>query len=163
MRDDRGNRLSAKPLRELRATIRAAGAGRAFGRGLRSRIPLAARWLLITSALMVFLSLGSVLGFDLLRQVFDFELQPTYRIYSFRWWAEELVKTGILLGVPLLLVSMLVYRTLRGQAPLRAAVAVELGFCGGCGYRLTGLERAHDHCVVCPECGAAWRATHEAR
>ena len=29
--------------------------------------------------------------------------------------------------------------------------------CFGCGYRLDGLARENDACVVCPECGAAWR------
>ena len=30
------------------------------------------------------------------------------------------------------------------------------GVCPGCAYRLTGLAREDDGCVVCPECGAAW-------
>lgn len=30
------------------------------------------------------------------------------------------------------------------------------GRCASCGYRLDGLSRAEDGCVVCPECGAAW-------
>ncbi|GJM18983.1 MAG: hypothetical protein DHS20C14_11960 [Phycisphaeraceae bacterium] len=29
--------------------------------------------------------------------------------------------------------------------------------CIACGYRLQGLTREDDGCVVCPECGAAWR------
>jgi len=29
--------------------------------------------------------------------------------------------------------------------------------CASCCYLLDDLEAAQDHCVVCPECGAAWR------
>lgn len=32
------------------------------------------------------------------------------------------------------------------------------GVCAGCGYNLFGLETQGDGCVLCPECGAAWRA-----
>lgn len=40
-----------------------------------------------------------------------------------------------------------------------AATAVAQGFCGQCCYSLEGKPPEHDGCVVCPECGAAWRAT----
>jgi hypothetical protein len=39
-----------------------------------------------------------------------------------------------------------------------AGTLVAEGLCGGCGYRLESLEVAADGCLVCPECGAAWRA-----
>jgi len=29
--------------------------------------------------------------------------------------------------------------------------------CPSCAYRIAGLEAEDDGCVVCPECGAAWR------
>jgi hypothetical protein len=29
--------------------------------------------------------------------------------------------------------------------------------CASCGYELVGLIADEDHCVLCPECGAAWR------
>jgi hypothetical protein len=29
--------------------------------------------------------------------------------------------------------------------------------CGACGHSLRGLNEEHDGCIVCPECGAAWR------
>ncbi len=157
MSDDRGKHLQTVPLRDLRLTLRDAGAGRAFQRGLRRRTPLLAKVLLVTSLLMVVLGFGSVFGFDLLRKLFDIELQPTYRIYSFRWWADELVKACILLGVPLLLISTMAYYALRNRVSLRAPAATELGFCGGCGYPLKGLVPEQDGCVVCPECQAAWR------
>lgn len=32
------------------------------------------------------------------------------------------------------------------------------GRCGACGFELDGLTPEDDGCVVCPECGAAWRA-----
>lgn len=160
MRDDRRKDLQTVSLRDLRAAVCDAGAGRAFRRGLRRRIPLLAKLLLVTSQLMVVLGFGSIFGFDLLLRLFDIELQPTYRIYSFRWWADELVKACILLGVPLLLISTPAYYALRNRVSLRASTAIELGFCGGCGYALRGLVPEQDGCVVCPECQAAWRISH---
>lgn len=35
---------------------------------------------------------------------------------------------------------------------------LDLGRCPQCAYRLSDLKSEHDGCVVCPECGAAWRA-----
>lgn len=34
---------------------------------------------------------------------------------------------------------------------------VAQGFCGQCGYSLRDLPPAEDNCIICPECGAAWR------
>lgn len=107
---------------------------------------------------MVVLSVGSVVTFSLLRRVFGFELEPVYKVHSFRWWAEELVVVGVVGGVPLLVVGTVVLWFERRRVSLRAAAAVELGFCGGCGYGLSELVAEEDGCVVCPECGAAWRA-----
>jgi len=137
--------------------MREAGKGREFRRGLRKRIPLAITSLLVCGILMVVLSVGSVLVFDLLRKLSVIELEPTYKIYSFRWWADELVKAGVVFGVPLLVFSAIAYWAIRRKAELRASAAVELGFCGGCGYRLNGLAQEQDGCSVCPECGAAWK------
>ena len=33
----------------------------------------------------------------------------------------------------------------------------ELGHCASCGYPIDHLTPEDDSCVVCPECGAAWR------
>lgn len=30
--------------------------------------------------------------------------------------------------------------------------------CPSCGYTLSGVPKQEDGCVVCPECGGAWRA-----
>jgi hypothetical protein len=38
-----------------------------------------------------------------------------------------------------------------------AASRVAEGMCGTCGYPLENLVAGQDHCVVCPECGAAWK------
>jgi hypothetical protein len=35
---------------------------------------------------------------------------------------------------------------------------LDLGRCPQCAYRLSDLKPEPDGCVVCPECGAAWRA-----
>jgi len=41
------------------------------------------------------------------------------------------------------------------EVVLRALIAQDK--CGSCGYKMLGLTPADDGCVVCPECGAAWR------
>ncbi len=45
----------------------------------------------------------------------------------------------------------------RGAAGNAAVTAVAEGICGACTYSLQGIEPAADGCVVCPECGAAWK------
>ena len=37
-----------------------------------------------------------------------------------------------------------------------ARVAVKAGYCGSCGYALTGIEPDMCRLTTCPECGAAW-------
>lgn len=37
-----------------------------------------------------------------------------------------------------------------------------IGVCPVCAYELTDLRPAEDGCVVCPECGGAWRAPRAA-
>ena len=39
-----------------------------------------------------------------------------------------------------------------------ADVYLGSGRCASCAYALAGLAAEEDGCVVCPECGAAWRA-----
>lgn len=45
----------------------------------------------------------------------------------------------------------------RRSGPSFAATAVSMGVCGSCGYTLEELPTEGDGCVVCPECGAAWK------
>jgi hypothetical protein len=40
---------------------------------------------------------------------------------------------------------------------IRMLTFLECGLCPACVYRLDGLAAEEDGCVVCPECGAAWR------
>ena len=59
-----------------------------------------------------------------------------------------------------------VQRVLRNAVADRRAgaisrAAVRAGLCGGCGYLLEALEATGDGCVVCPECGAAWRVERD--
>lgn len=42
--------------------------------------------------------------------------------------------------------------------PASQGLYLELGRCAQCAYRLSDLKPEADGCVVCPECGAAWRA-----
>jgi hypothetical protein len=44
-----------------------------------------------------------------------------------------------------------------GSAKQIAMTAVRRGLCGSCGYSLEALAPEPDGCLLCPECGAAWR------
>lgn len=46
----------------------------------------------------------------------------------------------------------------RAAAGNLARTAVAEGVCGACAYSLQDLATEPDGCLVCPECGAAWRA-----
>ena len=51
-------------------------------------------------------------------------------------------------------------------ARARVQLSRYLAHCAGCWYPLSGVPQQEDGCVVCPECGAAWRvqaATHDAQ
>ncbi|GJM18987.1 MAG: hypothetical protein DHS20C14_12000 [Phycisphaeraceae bacterium] len=68
------------------------------------------------------------------------------------WWRSSLVPWAVfgLSGLFFVVFAMVPTRSLRG-------VTRRLGVCWSCGYDLKGLPAAADGCVVCPECGAAWR------
>jgi hypothetical protein len=42
--------------------------------------------------------------------------------------------------------------------PKIAGIYLQYGSCAGCGYSLNDLPVEEDHCIVCPECNAAWKA-----
>jgi hypothetical protein len=48
----------------------------------------------------------------------------------------------------------------RSQADRLIAWSLNRSLCPGCGYSLERLEviAEEDECIVCPECGAAWKA-----
>lgn len=54
-------------------------------------------------------------------------------------------------------------RTRRTHGGLLSATAASAGLCGSCGYSLGSLSAQPDGCLVCPECGAAWRACRVTR
>lgn len=58
-----------------------------------------------------------------------------------------------------LLVVITQWQSKKRVRPFVAASMVTEGICGSCGYALAGLPVEADRCVVCPECGAAWRAS----
>ncbi len=68
------------------------------------------------------------------------------------------VLTGVLLFAGLFWWSR--YRFEQSAArQVREAMLAE-SRCASCAYDLTGVPKAADGCVVCPECGAAWRPSH---
>lgn len=59
---------------------------------------------------------------------------------------------GVALGALIYRASLRTHRR-RIEAELAGGDPV----CLVCAHDLTGLERERDHCLVCPECGHAWR------
>lgn len=62
--------------------------------------------------------------------------------------------------IPTLLAAALIAFNWRARSRLyhiHPPTVVAQGLCGQCGYSLRDLLPAEDHCLVCPECGSAWR------
>jgi hypothetical protein len=70
---------------------------------------------------------------------------------------QGLPRAAAILGVLALLLAVFWSIAVRAGRLRRARLAVKSGFCGSCGYDLTGLHPSEDGNVVCPECGSAWR------
>jgi hypothetical protein len=89
--------------------------------------------------------------------------------FPLRWALERVLARGAAEGIMVVLalsatawgllgMAMLVWVMLPWNANRRvAAWRVRLSHCGACAYPLKGLESESDGCVVCPECGGAWR------
>jgi hypothetical protein len=70
-------------------------------------------------------------------------------------WVESL--TGVLyVGSALMLFVLGALYAARFQEAQRRAL-IRRGYCPACCYRIGGVPAQPDGCVVCPECGAAWR------
>jgi Zn-finger nucleic acid-binding protein len=72
--------------------------------------------------------------------------------------------TGAAIGISIIVVGIVAAfwhsaRAARGAGPDVAALMLREGLCPSCGYNFAGLTPAEDHCIVCPECGAAWLAS----
>jgi hypothetical protein len=74
-------------------------------------------------------------------------------------WLRTVLFWGGLLGIAMLSRGLARRRFARGLA----ATAVAQGFCGSCGYSLQALAAQADGCLLCPECGAAWRGLRVTR
>jgi len=72
---------------------------------------------------------------------------------------------GILLPRLLIVIPVVVIAATLSIVSIRSratriadAIAAE-GYCPSCAYPLAEIEKAHDGCTICPECGAAWRVS----
>ncbi len=80
-------------------------------------------------------------------------------------WATTAKSSGTVLGFgvalgPLAAPAVLLAMLLVGRRHVRrlfVPVMLKHACCPSCGHTLTGLTPEDDGCVVCPECGAAWR------
>ncbi|MFI4898269.1 MAG: hypothetical protein ACIARR_10635 [Phycisphaerales bacterium JB059] len=141
IRDDRGRRI---PLRTRGGVI--AVRVRGFD-GVRRRHVYELRWMSVELAVVALL-----VGAGLF-------LAPG------PGWASQTLAMVMRLGGTLILalgalvlVSVLIvrWRSETMGEPLTRARA-ERGRCRGCAFELEGVEAEPDGCVVCPECGGAWR------
>lgn len=68
----------------------------------------------------------------------------------------QVILLAFVVGATGPLVMNITLRYLLGPKILE--VCVREGICGSCAYELKGLEPdPADGCIVCPECGSAWR------
>lgn len=67
---------------------------------------------------------------------------------------------GLVLLVGLIVLANRVYAAYvrRGALSQIARTAVAEGVCGSCAFSLQGAPEGPNGCLVCPECGAAWRS-----
>lgn len=66
----------------------------------------------------------------------------------------------VLFLVPAWFVSWLLWWFFSGRQVAAQAMALQ-GACPSCEYEIVGLPVERDGCVVCPECGGAWRVEAE--
>lgn len=64
---------------------------------------------------------------------------------------------GPLIFISLLLVGGIFFSASKIWIPAVARYWLSIGQCASCRYDLANVEPAPDTCVVCPECGAAWK------
>jgi hypothetical protein len=67
-----------------------------------------------------------------------------------------IVVPGLLLGWFLIALNYERFILIRGSA-LFFQTPLSAGLCPGCAYNLRKLPEDSDRCVVCPECGCAWK------
>ena len=86
-----------------------------------------------------------------------------------RWFSADAAAWVMLgLGVPAAITffaatTMLLYTRWPSRERKRVvAWRAGHGRCRACDYSLGGLVKADDECIVCPECGAAWREARAA-
>jgi hypothetical protein len=70
---------------------------------------------------------------------------------------EILIFETLIAGILSALLAMAASIMLDGSHRLVVEKLISRGHCGACRYDLDGSMFEDDGCVVCPECGAAWR------
>jgi hypothetical protein len=85
----------------------------------------------------------------------SFVVAGVFLVFTLGPYTGTLRLLGSAIGIPGVIWVFL--QTRRHNAPRVAREYVARGLCGSCAYRVTDLPPEPDGCVVCPECGAAWR------
>ncbi len=142
--DDRGAAIALLRISDIKRAAEGPDKRRAaLAKRLRDAIKVESRritWLRLAAGVGGVLVVISVMGV----------LASTWR------WAANFNSVIFWVGVIALSLGMrlMVRRQVARQV---AATAVAEGICGGCAYTLEGVPVEPDGCLVCPECGAAWR------
>ncbi len=71
---------------------------------------------------------------------------------AMRWWsfAPQVLGHAFFLGTSIWYGS-------RMTARIRIEALLDEAICPSCRYPIAGIPTAEDGCIICPECGAAWR------
>lgn len=79
------------------------------------------------------------------------------RLLSLPGWVSGVFIGSAPLGVPFIFAyaGHWYLSTVRHRQTINALI--RSGLCASCAYRIDNLTPRQDGCVVCPECGAAWR------
>lgn len=77
-----------------------------------------------------------------------------YSVSSRSLWPIMVVPVTYFLGV--MVSAQFALRRVNAAFVIRNVVSE--GHCGACGYLISNSAPAGDGCVLCPECGAAWKA-----
>jgi hypothetical protein len=73
-------------------------------------------------------------------------------------WILEWSLVGVpIVGMSIVIPVFIACVMLDGSHRLVVEELLERGICGACRYDLDGALIEEDGCVLCPECGAAWR------
>jgi len=144
-RDDRGRPIERLSVRELKRTAERKSDPRAvLARRIRDAVRAEARR---QTPGRFFAGLGIIIGLNVVTSVMLMAFPGIF-------WIRPIVFWGLIAAF---VFYMRWYISVVAAKNISVSAVAE-GVCGSCTYTLKDIVAEPDGCVVCPECGAAWRA-----